>query len=132
MGQLAVHHQLIHAGGGWPHPGGVVVELVDGYAVAVEHLEGALPAIGVGGDLQHPPAQAGGPYACTFRATAANSSSWLGGRVADRNDATDSLATSIGPPGSASEIATPATSGARRIRVHSWSVKSCSDVMATS
>jgi hypothetical protein len=29
-------------------------------------------------------------------------------------------------------MATPATSGARRIRVHSWSVKSCLDVMATS
>jgi NADPH:quinone reductase-like Zn-dependent oxidoreductase len=70
--------------------------------------------------------------ACTSKATAASSSSWLGGRVADRKVAVVSLATSIGPPGSASEIATPATNGARRIRVHSWSVKSCLDVMATS
>jgi hypothetical protein len=38
----------------------------------------------------------------------------------------------LGPPGSASEIATPATRGARRIRVHSWSVKSCLDVRAAS
>ena len=52
--------------------------------------------------------------------------------MADRNDATVSLASSIGPPGSASEIATPTTSGARRTRVHSSSVKSCLDVMATS
>jgi hypothetical protein len=70
--------------------------------------------------------------AWTSRAIDASSSSWLGGRVADRSDAMVSLATSIGPPGSASEIATPATSGARRIQVHSSSVKSCLDVMATS
>src|SRR4029453_15987584 len=70
--------------------------------------------------------------ACTSRATAASSSSWLGGRVADRNDAIVPLAPSMRPPGSAGEIATPATRGARRIRVHSSSVKSCLDVMATS
>ena len=52
--------------------------------------------------------------------------------MADRNDAIVSLATSIGPPGSASEIATPATSGARRILVHSSSVKFCFEVIATS
>ena len=35
-----------------------------------------------------------------------------------------SLVASIGPPGSASEIAIPATNGARTIRRHSSSVKS--------
>jgi hypothetical protein len=30
--------------------------------LAVEHLERALPAVGVGGHLQHPPADRSGPY----------------------------------------------------------------------
>ena len=44
--------------------------------------------------------------------------------VAVRTDAIVSLVASIGPPGSASEIAMPATIGARMTRVHSSSVKS--------
>ena len=60
MGQLAVNHQLVHAGGRWPHPGGVLEELMDGHAVAVEDLQGPLPAVGVGGHLEHSPAEAGG------------------------------------------------------------------------
>jgi hypothetical protein len=43
--------------------------------------------------------------------------------------AIDSLAISIGPPGSANEIAIPATNGARRTRTHSSSVKSLFVVM---
>jgi hypothetical protein len=70
--------------------------------------------------------------AWTSRATDASSSSWLGGSAADRNDAVVPLASSIGPPGSAGEAATPATSGARRVRVRSSSLKSCLDVVATS
>ena len=45
--------------------------------------------------------------------------------------AMDSLALSIGPPGSASEIASPATNGARTTRVHSSSGKSCLVVTTT-
>ena len=37
--------------------------------------------------------------------------------------AIDSLAASMGPPGSATEIASPATMGARTMRDHSSSVK---------
>ena len=40
-----------------------------------------------------------------------------------------SLTASIGPPGSASEIAMPATNGARLIRAHSASVKSAFEVI---
>jgi hypothetical protein len=43
--------------------------------------------------------------------------------------AVDSFSASIGPPGSASEIALPATSGDRPSRVHSSSVKSSRVVM---
>ena len=57
-------------------------------------------------------------------ATSASSCSRLGGLVADLSVAIVSLAASIGPPGSASEIAMPAMNGARTIRVHSSSVKS--------
>src|SRR6187455_2489376 len=46
------------------------------------------------------------------------------------SEAIDSLSASIGPPGSASEIARPATSGARPSRVHSSSVKSALVVMS--
>src|SRR5215203_7389205 len=58
------------------------------------------------------------------RATSVSSCSRLGGLVADLTVAIVSLAISIGPPGSASEIAIPATSGARRTRTHSSSLKS--------
>ena len=44
--------------------------------------------------------------------------------MADLIVAIDSFAASMGPPGSASEIAIPATIGARTIRAHSSSVKS--------
>ena len=57
-------------------------------------------------------------------ATSESSCSRDGGFVAFFSVAIDSLAVSIGPPGSASEMARPATSGARRTRVHSSSVKS--------
>ena len=43
-----------------------------------------------------------------------------------------SFVASIGPPGSASEIAMPATNGARTTRDHSSSVKSLFVVMAAS
>src|SRR6266540_1946184 len=79
-----------------------------------------------------PPSFAASAAACTSNATDVSSSSWLGGSVADRRDAIVSLVSSIGPPGSAIEIAKPATNGARRIRIHSSSVKSFLDVMATS
>src|SRR5215211_7632335 len=59
----------------------------------------------------------------------ASSCSRVGGLVADFKDAADSLASSIGPPGSAREIAIPATNGARRTRIHSSSVKSLFVVM---
>ena len=62
--------------------------------------------------------------ACTSSATSASSCSRLGGLVADFIVAIVSLAASIGPPGSASEIASPATNGARTIRVQSASEKS--------
>ena len=58
------------------------------------------------------------------KAISASSCSRLGGFVADFSDALVSLASSIGPPGSAREIAIPATNGARRTRTHSSSVKS--------
>src|SRR5690349_3970510 len=60
----------------------------------------------------------------TSRATSARSCSRLGGLVADRIVAIVSFAASIGPPGSASEIARPATNGARTIRAQSSSEKS--------
>ena len=44
--------------------------------------------------------------------------------MAVRTVAIVSLVASMGPPGSASEIAMPATIGARSTRVHSSSVKS--------
>ena len=44
--------------------------------------------------------------------------------------AIDSLAASMGPPGSANEIANPATMGARTMRDHSSSVKALFDVTA--
>src|SRR6188472_4463948 len=56
-------------------------------------------------------------------ATSVSSCSRLGGLVADFRVAIVSLAASIGPPGSASEIARPATKGPRTILVHSSSVK---------
>src|ERR1700761_8716204 len=58
------------------------------------------------------------------RATSVSSCSRLGGFVALRSVAMVSFVASIGPPGSASEIAMPATNGARTIRAHSSSVKS--------
>src|SRR5215213_11711593 len=67
--------------------------------------------------------------AWTSNAISASSCSRVGGLVADFKDAEDSLASSIGPPGSAREIAIPATNGARRIRIHSSSVKSLFVVM---
>jgi hypothetical protein len=42
------------------HARGVLEELADWDAVGVEDLEGALPAVGVGGNLERPPAKAGG------------------------------------------------------------------------
>ena len=67
-------------------------------------------------------------FSCTMpwtsRATSASSCSRLGGLVAVFSVAIVSLVASIGPPGSASEIAIPATNGARTIRRHSSSVKS--------
>src|SRR5262245_16934070 len=57
-------------------------------------------------------------------ATSATSCSRLGGLVADLIVARDSFVTSMGPPGSAREIAMPATKGARRTLAHSSSVKS--------
>ncbi len=50
------------------------------------------------------------------------SSSSLGGVARDLIAAIDSLVSSIGPPGSASEIANPATSGERLSASHSSSV----------
>jgi hypothetical protein len=44
-----------------PPAGGVLEELADRDAVGIEDLEGALPAVGVGGDLEPPPAKAGDP-----------------------------------------------------------------------
>src|SRR5215218_7958911 len=67
--------------------------------------------------------------AWTSKAISASSCSRVGGLVADFKDAADSLASSIGPPGSAREIAIPATRGARRTRTHSSSVKSLFVVM---
>src|SRR5215212_8867042 len=67
--------------------------------------------------------------AWTSKAISASSCSRVGGLVADFKDAEDSLASSIGPPGSAREIAIPATNGARRTRIHSSSVKSLFVVM---
>src|SRR3954452_15310518 len=57
-------------------------------------------------------------------ATSATSCSRLDGFVADLIVAIDSFAASMGPPGSASAMARPATNGARTIRVHSSSEKS--------
>jgi len=53
---------------------------------------------------------------------ATSSSSWLGGVDVALRVAIVSLASSIGPPGSAIEMASPATNGARRSRTHSCSV----------
>src|SRR5215211_2090505 len=50
--------------------------------------------------------------AWTSKAISVSSCSRVGGLVADFKDAADSLASSIGPPGSAREIAIPATNGA--------------------
>jgi hypothetical protein len=58
------------------------------------------------------------------RAISVSSCSRLGGLVADLIVAIDSFVTSMGPPGSAREIAIPATNGARRTLIHSSSVKS--------
>src|SRR4051794_13966816 len=63
-------------------------------------------------------------------APSAPSCSRRDGLVADLIIAIASLAASIGPPGSASAIASPATNGARTIRVHSSSEKSFLVVMA--
>jgi hypothetical protein len=54
--------------------------------------------------------------------TATSSSSRVGGVVAALRVAIVSFAISIGPPGSAIEMASPATNGARRSRIHSSSV----------
>jgi hypothetical protein len=54
--------------------------------------------------------------------TATRSSSSVGGAPAARIAAMLSLVSSIGPPGSASETAKPATVGARRRAAHSSSV----------
>src|SRR6478735_5228221 len=62
-------------------------------------------------------------------ATSLSSCSRDGGFVADLIEAIDSLAASIGPPGSASVIAMPATNGARTTRTHSSSEKSALVVM---
>src|SRR6187401_3463097 len=64
------------------------------------------------------------------RATSVTSSSRLEGFVADLTVAIDSFAASIGPLGSAREMARPATNGARTIRLHSSSEKSLLVVMA--
>src|SRR5688500_3087540 len=58
------------------------------------------------------------------RATSVSSCSRLGGVWALFNAAMVSFVASMGPPGSASEIAIPATKGARTTRDHSSSVKS--------
>src|SRR5687768_5838627 len=65
------------------------------------------------------------------KAISAINCSRLGGFVADFTVPIDSLASSIGPPGSAMEIASPATNGARRTRAHSSSVKSLFVVMTS-
>jgi hypothetical protein len=65
------------------------------------------------------------------KAISASNCSRLGGFVADFNDADVSLVSSMGPPGSAMEIAIPATNGARRTRTHSSSVKSLFVVMTS-
>jgi hypothetical protein len=39
VGEDLVHDQLVGAGGGWPHAGGVLEELADRDAVGVEDLE---------------------------------------------------------------------------------------------
>src|SRR5215218_10344724 len=61
VGQLLVDDELVEPGRRRAHPGGGLEELVDHDAVAVEHLERALPAIRVSGDLEHTPAQARRP-----------------------------------------------------------------------
>jgi hypothetical protein len=58
------------------------------------------------------------------RTTSVTSCSRLEGFVADLTVAIDSFAASIGPLGSAREMARPATNGARTIRLHSSSEKS--------
>src|SRR6476619_1737410 len=55
------------------------------------------------------------------RAISLRSCSRLGGLVADRTVAIVSRPISNGPPGSAREMAIPATNGARRILIHSSS-----------
>src|SRR4051794_21942727 len=66
------------------------------------------------------------------RAISVNSCSRVGGFVAALMEAIDSLAASIGPPGSASVIAIPATKGARTTRTQSSSEKSAFVVMVVS
>ena len=61
VGQLAVDDQRVEPGGGRAHAGRVLEELMHRHAVAVEHFQRALPAVGVGGDLEHAPAQARRP-----------------------------------------------------------------------
>src|SRR4051812_8320659 len=58
---------------------------------------------------------------CRSRAISLRSCSRLGGLVADLTVAIVSRPISNGPPGSASEMAIPATNGARRILIHSSS-----------
>ena len=72
------------------------------------------------------------PIAMTCCDTTSSSSSCVGGAPTPRRVAIVSLESSIGPPGSASEIAMPAIIGARRTRTHSSSVNAASAVMSNS
>jgi hypothetical protein len=56
VGEDLVHDELVGADGGGSHAGGVLEELRYGDAVAVQDLQRALPAVGVGGHLEDAPA----------------------------------------------------------------------------
>jgi hypothetical protein len=62
VGEGAVDDGLIEPGGGRRHPAWRLRILHDGESFALEELEASGPAEWVGGDFQHPPAPAGGPY----------------------------------------------------------------------